>query len=128
MKKIFFLLSALFSLTLFSQNNSSSFNYKAKFGGITDTEKASGVMSALKTVFKTDSHFNESTGFVEFNSKMSINQNAFHHLMAGEGYELESFEKQEVKEAPAAEAAPVVTEPAKKKDAPSTVTVKAPGQ
>lgn len=97
MKKLFFFISLLITIPVFAQAQSSTFNYKAKFEGVNTAEKAAEVMKTLKTVFKTNSTFNESSGFIEFSSGMSINQTAFSHLMSGEGYQLESFEKQEVK-------------------------------
>jgi hypothetical protein len=100
MKRFFIFIFLLFiTCAVFSQAQSSTFLYKAKFEGVNTPEKAAEVMKTLKTVFKTNSTFNESTGLIEFSSNMSINQTAFNHLMAGEGYQLESFEKQEVKPA-----------------------------
>jgi len=127
MKKIYFLLALFFSVTAFSQQAASTFNYKAKFESVSTPEKATEVMNVMKTVFKTTSTYNESTGLVEFTSKMSINQSVFNHLMAGEGFPVESFEKQEVKE-PVPVTVPATSEPVKQASTTTAAGTKTPGK
>lgn len=98
MKKIILFASLAFGFTAFSQ---SEYNYKAKFEGANDATKAAPIIKSLKMVFNTPAAYNESSGKIEFSSKMSISQTVFNNMMSGEGYQVESFEKQEVKaEAP----------------------------
>ncbi|HXB39701.1 MAG TPA: hypothetical protein VNZ49_04115 [Bacteroidia bacterium] len=118
MKKFFSLFLLFLSSVAFAQDNNSTFYYKAKFEGVNTSEKATEVMSIMKTVFKTNSTYNESTGDIEFSSKMSINQTGFSRLMSGEGYQVESFEKTEVKE----EIKTATTPPLVKKDSVVTTT------
>jgi hypothetical protein len=118
MKKFFSLILLFLSIAAFAQDNNSTFYYKTKFEGVNTSEKATEVMGIMKTVFKTNSTYNESTGNIEFNSKMSINQTGFSRLMSGEGYQVESFEKTEVKE----ETKSVATLPSVKKDSVVTTT------
>ena len=94
MKKIFLFASLAISITVFSQ---SEYNYKAKFEGANDATKAAPIIKSLKMVFNTPATFNESSGVVEFKSKMSISQTVFNNMMSGEGYQVESFERQEIK-------------------------------
>ncbi len=55
----------------------------------------------MKMVFKTAASFNESTNMIEFSSKMSISKTVFNNMMSGEGFQVESFERREIKsEAP----------------------------
>ncbi len=114
MKKLLSLFAIFITLNAFSQaGTTSTFFYKAKFEGVTDAEKAQGVINSLKTVFKTNSTYNESTGEIEFSSTMSINQTGFNRLMSGEGYQMATFDKKEVKsDAPVT--TQVTSEPAKK--------------
>jgi hypothetical protein len=114
-KKIFLLASFAFSLTVFSQNEQvSSFNYKAKFEGVHDATKATPIINAMKMVFKTPATYNEATEMIEFNSKMSISQTVFNNMMSGEGFQVESFEKHEVKQEPVVEVKKVAAEPESK--------------
>ncbi len=86
------------TLTAFSQNEPGSiFNYKATFEGVHDATKAAPIITALKMVFKTPATFNDATSMIEFSSKMSISQTVFNHMMAGEGFQMETFERQEIK-------------------------------
>lgn len=96
MKKVILTVSIALA-SVFSVKAQSEYNYKAKFEGVTDATKATPVINSLKTVFKTPASFNESTQLIEFNSKMSISQTVFNNMMMGEGYQVESFSKQEVK-------------------------------
>jgi len=90
-----FLISNLY---IFSQNEQgSTFNYKTKFEGVSDATKAAPIITAMKMVFKTPAIFNEATNMIDFTSKMSISQTVFNHMMAGEGFQMESFERQEIK-------------------------------
>ena len=97
MRKLFLFTALAFGLTVFSQSES-TFNYKAKFEGATDATKAAPIVAAMKTVFKTAATFNEGTGLVEFTSKMSISKTVFNNMMSGEGFQVESFDRQEVKQ------------------------------
>jgi len=126
-KKIILGLSLIFSMGAFAQQPPSTFYYKAKFEGVSTPEKATEVMNAMKTVFRATSTFNESTGLVEFNSKMSINQSVFNHLMVGEGYTVESFEKVEVKES-APVAVPATSKPTKQVNTTTATGTKTPGK
>lgn len=98
MKKAFLFLFFISTLTVFSQNEPGSiFNYKATFEGVRDATKAAPIITALKMVFKTPATFNDATSMIEFSSKMSISQTVFNHMMAGEGFQMETFERQEIK-------------------------------
>jgi hypothetical protein len=97
MKKLALIISLALSGSIFSQNEGSLFNYKAKFEGVNDATKATPIINAMKMVFKTNAAFNEASGKVEFASKMSISQTVFNNMMSGEGFQVESFERQEVK-------------------------------
>jgi hypothetical protein len=132
MRKLFLFAAMTFGLTAFSQGES-TFNYKAKFEGVHDATKAAPILTAMKTVFKTAATYNEGTEMVEFTSKMSISKTVFNNMMSGEGFPVESFDRQEVK----AEVAPPVqkvavdtsskttaTTTAVKKDSPKTGTTK----
>ena len=128
LKKIVLFASLVFSLSSFAQGDqASSFNYKAKFEGVSDATKATPIINAMKMVFKTQATYNESNEMIEFNSKMSISQTVFNNMMSGEGFQVESFEKHEVKQEPAAEVKKVVVDTVSKtvtakKDTPKSTT------
>ncbi len=121
MKKFLSLLILFCAVAAFSQTPASTFNYKTKFEGVNNTEKATEVMNVMKTVFKTNSTYNESTGNIEFNSTMSINQTGFSRLMSGEGYQVETFEKTEIKQE--VKTTTATTPPPVKKDSVITTSV-----
>ena len=130
MKKLIAIVFLFVSAISFAQAPASTFYYKAKFEGVNDAKKAEEVSKTMKTVFKTTANYNESTDVFEWNSKMSINQTAFSHLMTGEGYTVELFEKTEVKaEVPAEVKTTTITAPPVIKDTvttTSTATAKKP--
>ena len=99
MKNEWLFIVLISNLSIFSQGEpNSTFNYKTKFEGVSDASKAAPIITAMKMVFKTPAIFNETTGLIEFTSKMSISQTVFNHMMAGEGFQMESFERQEIKQ------------------------------
>jgi hypothetical protein len=131
LKKIFLFALFVIGLSAFSQNEqASSFNYKAKFEGVSDATKATPIINAMKMVFKTQATYNESTELIEFSSKMSISQTVFNNMMSGEGYQVESFERREVKQEAVPEAKKAAADTAKtinaKKENAKSATVPKP--
>ena len=102
MKNILSIILLVINFFAFSQGNpASTFNYKAKFEGVNDATKVAPIITSMKMVFKTAASFNESTNMIEFSSKMSISKTVFNNMMSGEGFQVESFERREIKsEAP----------------------------
>ena len=73
-------------------------------------------MKSMESLFSITSSFNESTGYFEFTSKLSLNQKMFSRTMADEGYPVEEFVKQEAKET-GTNSTSAIAEPAKKEEA-----------
>lgn len=94
MKKILTILFVMFSMAIFAQTT--SYSYKIKLFGVTDSVSASGISDIMKDIFQTNHLYNNTTSCFEFNSKMSINGTGFGYSVGDEGYIVSLFEKKEI--------------------------------